>query len=90
MSRNVFVRSSRASKCERGKYDNRRVSGANLTPQCVESSCSRTYVPYLKILTLFLLPFLKVVGVIVFHTVFVLKISCAYFSHKWPSSSTAI
>jgi len=90
MPGNVFVRRSRASKCERGKYDSPRVSGANLTPQSVESSCFRTYAPYLKIFTLSPLSFLNVVGVIVFHPVYVLPISCAYCSNKWPSSSRAI
>ena len=94
MSGKVFVRRSRASKCDRGKYDSRRVSGSNLTPQSIESSCFRTYIPYLKIFTLSPLPFLKVVGVIVFHPlcvcVCVLPISCAYCSNNWPSSSSAI
>ena len=79
MSGKVFVRRSRASKCERGKYDSRRVSGSNLTPQSVESSCFRTYVPYLKIFTLSPLPFLKVVGVIVFHPLCVCVCVCFQF-----------
>jgi hypothetical protein len=87
MSGNAFITRSRASTCGgRGTYDNRRISGANLTPQCFETRRFHTHVSYL----LFHSTIPKSFGVITFHLVCVLAVLYAYCSKKLPSSSSIV